>query len=178
MSSRWQKLLARVNWYLLSSFKHITEKNTGNHSYHRGGRYRQVSLYKVPCHYMNQCGLIVNGTTGDKLPWNLSHDAKFSITKMHFKMSSAKWWPFCSGIIISKAIITLNEAVLYDIYCFVPLPMYFILLAFSLSLSFSFLSWIHVSMHLNESLQNGTRNLIQNTKFGHISNSYKLFVLK
>ena len=45
MSSRRQKLLARVNWYLQSSLKHITELITGNKSFCRGGRYRQVSLY-------------------------------------------------------------------------------------------------------------------------------------
>ena len=45
MSSRRQKLLARVNWYLQSSLKHITEFITGNKSHNRGGRYRQVSLY-------------------------------------------------------------------------------------------------------------------------------------
>ena len=44
-SSRRQILLARVNWYLQSSSKHITELNTGNKSYYRGGRYKQVSLY-------------------------------------------------------------------------------------------------------------------------------------
>ena len=45
MSSRRQKLLAWVNWYLQSSLKHITELNTGNTSYYIGGRYKQVSLY-------------------------------------------------------------------------------------------------------------------------------------
>ena len=48
MSSRRQKLLARVNWYLQSSLKHITELITGNKFYYRGGRYRQVSLYFFP----------------------------------------------------------------------------------------------------------------------------------
>ena len=38
-------LSARVNWYLRSSLKHITEYITGNRFYYRGGRYRQVSLY-------------------------------------------------------------------------------------------------------------------------------------
>ena len=46
MSSRRQTLLARVNWYLQYSLKHITEFITGDKSYYRGGRYRQVSLYK------------------------------------------------------------------------------------------------------------------------------------
>ena len=45
MSSRRHKLLVRVNWYLQSSSKDITELITGNKSYYRGGRYRQVSLY-------------------------------------------------------------------------------------------------------------------------------------
>ena len=47
VSSRSQKLLARVNWYLRSSLKHIIEQITGNKFYYRGGRYRQVSLYFV-----------------------------------------------------------------------------------------------------------------------------------
>ena len=46
MSSRRQLLLARVNWYLQSSLKHITELITGNKSYNRGGRYRQVSTIR------------------------------------------------------------------------------------------------------------------------------------
>ena len=51
MSSRRQKLLSRVNWYLQSSLKHIIELITGNKFYHRGGRYRQVSLYTDPHPY-------------------------------------------------------------------------------------------------------------------------------
>ena len=51
MNSRRQKLLGRVNWYLQSSLKHITKLITGNKSYYRGGRYRQVSLY-FPKYYM------------------------------------------------------------------------------------------------------------------------------
>ena len=35
MSSRRQKVLSRVNWYLQSTF------------YYRGGRYRQVALYDI-----------------------------------------------------------------------------------------------------------------------------------
>ena len=45
MSSRRQELLVRVNWYIQSSLKHITELITGNKSYDRGGHYRQVTLY-------------------------------------------------------------------------------------------------------------------------------------
>ena len=53
MSSRTQKLLARVNWYIQSSLKHITEQITGNKVYYRGGRYRQVSLYLRNCRRPN-----------------------------------------------------------------------------------------------------------------------------
>ena len=45
MSSRRQKLLARVTRYLPFSLKHITELITSNESYYIGGRYKQVSLY-------------------------------------------------------------------------------------------------------------------------------------
>ena len=45
MSSRRQKLLARVNCCLQSPLKHISEWITGNTFYFRGCRYRQVSLY-------------------------------------------------------------------------------------------------------------------------------------
>ena len=45
MSSNRQKLLTRVNWYLQSSLKHITEYITSNKFHYRGGRYRQVPLY-------------------------------------------------------------------------------------------------------------------------------------
>ena len=48
MSSRRQNLLARVNWYLQSSLKHVIELTTDIKSYYRGGRYRQVSLYNTP----------------------------------------------------------------------------------------------------------------------------------
>ena len=45
MSSRRQKLLARINWYLQFSLKHITEWIACNKLYYRGGRYRQFSPY-------------------------------------------------------------------------------------------------------------------------------------
>ena len=49
MSSISQRLLARINLYLQSSLKHITELISGNKSYKRGGRCRQVSLYCRVC---------------------------------------------------------------------------------------------------------------------------------
>ena len=52
-SSRWPratKLLARVNWYLQSSLKYITEQISGNKFYYKGGRYRQVSPCQIISH--------------------------------------------------------------------------------------------------------------------------------
>ena len=54
ISSRRQKLLARVNSYLQSGLKHITDQITTNEFYYRGARYRQVSLY-FPNLYYHAC---------------------------------------------------------------------------------------------------------------------------
>ena len=44
------------------------------------------------------CWVIVNWTPGDKLQCNFDKKIQnFAFTKMHLKMSSAKWWPFCPG---------------------------------------------------------------------------------
>ena len=44
MSSRRQKFLTRVNWYLQSSLNTLLNKSQVNKFYYKGGRYRQVSL--------------------------------------------------------------------------------------------------------------------------------------
>ena len=64
MSSSRQRLLARVNGYLQSSSKHITELITGNKSYNRGGRYRQVSLYIARPEWRSFCSF-GNCSSGD-----------------------------------------------------------------------------------------------------------------
>ena len=58
-------MLVRVNWYIQSSLKHITELITGNKSYYRGGRYRQVSLYIIlfPVTGSHETRLICNAKT-------------------------------------------------------------------------------------------------------------------
>ena len=53
--------------------------------------------YSAPSHYLNQCWLIVNCTLKNKLQWNLNQNTKLCFTKMHLKISSAKWWPFYPG---------------------------------------------------------------------------------
>ena len=49
----------------------------------------------APRHYLNQCWLsniwLLRSEIWIKIP-------KFSVKKMHLKMSPATWWPFCSGL--------------------------------------------------------------------------------
>ena len=51
----------------------------------------------MPSHYLNQCGVIVDWTIRNKLPRNFNQNRIFFIRKIHLKMSSAKWRPFCPG---------------------------------------------------------------------------------
>ena len=48
-------------------------------------------------HYRNQIYLIVNWTLRNKLPWYLNQNTKISFTKMHLKISPAKWRPYSPG---------------------------------------------------------------------------------
>ena len=52
----------------------------------------------APSHYLNQCWNIVNWTLRNKLQWNLNRNSYISFKKMHFKMPSGKWRPFCLGL--------------------------------------------------------------------------------
>ena len=54
--------------------------------------------YSATSHYMNQYWLIVNWTFRNNLPSEIRikiHD--FSFMKIHMKISSVKWRPFCPG---------------------------------------------------------------------------------
>ena len=53
--------------------------------------------YSAPSHYLDQWCSIVNSFR-NKLQWNFNQNAIFfSFTKMHLKISSVKWRPFCPG---------------------------------------------------------------------------------
>ena len=56
-----------------------------------------LAIYSTPSHYLNQCWVIVNWTLKNKLQWNFNKNTKLSFTKMHLKLSSAKWRPSCPG---------------------------------------------------------------------------------
>ena len=51
----------------------------------------------MPSHYLNQCWVIVSWTLRNKLQWNINRIQNFSFTKIHRKILSAKWQPFCPG---------------------------------------------------------------------------------
>ena len=55
------------------------------------------SACSVQSHCLNQCWLTINWTLRNKLQWNSNQNAELFIYKIHLKMSSAKWWPFCPG---------------------------------------------------------------------------------
>ena len=65
---------------------------------HRWYRLRLVGS-PSPSHYLNQWWHIVNGTFRNKLQCNLNlKKAQLASMKMHSKMSSAKYRPFCPGL--------------------------------------------------------------------------------
>ena len=46
----------------------------------------------------DQCRLIVNLTLWNKLQWNSNQNTRlFTFMKMHLKMLSVRWQPYCSG---------------------------------------------------------------------------------
>ena len=51
----------------------------------------------MPSNYLNQCWLLVNWTLGTNFCEIWMEVLTFSFKKMHLKMSSAKWRPFCPG---------------------------------------------------------------------------------
>ena len=52
----------------------------------------------APSHYLNQCWNIINSTPIKKFSQILIEIHTFSFKKMHLKMSSGKWRPFCLGL--------------------------------------------------------------------------------
>ena len=67
---------------------------------HELGRhwFRQwLVAYSAPSHYLNQCRVIANWISRNKLQWNFIEIHNFSFPKMHLKIPSAEWRPFCAG---------------------------------------------------------------------------------
>ena len=72
---------------------HICVSESGQHWFRQW-----LVTYSAPSHYLNQCWVVVNWTLRKNLQWFFFIKIRnFSFTKMHLKVSSAKWWPFCLG---------------------------------------------------------------------------------
>ena len=56
-----------------------------------------LAPYSATSHYLNQYWFIVNWTLRNKHQCNLNKNTKLLFTKMHLKISSAKYRPFCPG---------------------------------------------------------------------------------
>ena len=76
----------------------------------------------APSHYLNQCWNIVNWTLGNKLHWKFFKLYTFSFKKMHLKMPSGKWLPFC---------LSLNELILPRQYTCIWLTMASVFMVFT-----------------------------------------------
>ena len=66
-----------------------------------------LATWPAPSHYLNKCWHIVNWTLRNKLQWNFIEILRFSFKKMHLKVSSAKWRPFCLSLNVSSHPVTI-----------------------------------------------------------------------
>ena len=100
----------------------------------------------APSHYLNQCWIIVNWNLRNKLQWTFNRNYTFSFKKMHLKILSGKWWPFC---------LSLNVLLIHwewDMWIYLtrgmwvdPVFWYWACCRFSFSTSKSSLSWLNRS---------------------------------
>ena len=60
-----------------------------------------IMLFQTTSLHLNQCWLISNYIPKDTFQLIISNYQKYSFKKMHFKMSSAKWRPFCFSFHVS-----------------------------------------------------------------------------
>ena len=81
-----------MSWLISPLVPHICVNESGQHWFRLW-----LDAYPAPSHYLNQWWIIVNGTIRNKLQWNFDQNTNLSIMKMHLKIPSARWRPFCSG---------------------------------------------------------------------------------
>ena len=80
-------------------------------------------------HYLNQCWNIVNSILRNKLQGNIDQIHTFSFKKMHLKMSSGKWRPFCLelnglGLNLQGLMVVFIAFVFYVIIKYISVHMY------------------------------------------------------
>ena len=70
----------------------------------------------VPCHYLNQCWVIVSWTLGNKFQWNLLNETESSPFKKICLKMSPKWRPFCIGLnVLNRGLLAQSLATVFII---------------------------------------------------------------
>ena len=66
---------------------------------------------QAPSHYLNQCWHVANDLLTNTFQWNHSQLLTFSFKKMHLKILSAKYQPFCLSLnVVMTHVLNLPEA--------------------------------------------------------------------
>ena len=93
-----------INRTLISLIRYYGVKNSGPVKLTHWSRVTHICVGKLtiagsaPSHYLNQCWNIVNWTLGTNFSEILIEINTFSFKKMHLKISSRRWRPFCLGL--------------------------------------------------------------------------------
>ena len=90
--SQYKKNYAGLSLTRLPLVPHIWVSESGQHCFRKW-----LAAYSEPSHYLNQCRFVVNWTIRTNFSEILIKIQNFSFTKMHLKISSAKWRQFCPG---------------------------------------------------------------------------------
>ena len=77
----------------------------------------------APSHYLNQCWLLVNWTSGNIFQWNMNNNLSLLIwenvvaiwTFWFEKMSFAKWRPFCLSLNVLRMHLTIHWSILVHV---------------------------------------------------------------
>ena len=76
-----------------------------------------ILAWSAPSHYLDQSWYIVNWILWNKLQWNSIEILTFSSHKIHLKVLSLKWQPFCIGLDVSNVLITFHVSNWHVQYC-------------------------------------------------------------
>ena len=66
------------------------------------GSDNDLSPWSAPSHYLNNSGRVLTGPSATIFSVILIEIHSFSFAKMHSKMSSGKWLPFCLGLSVLR----------------------------------------------------------------------------
>ena len=85
-------------------------------------------------------GILSIGLLGTKFSEILIEIFTFSLKKIHLKMSSGKWWPFCAGLNVLRLMCWRNKKVIKIMTCH-------LVMAYYLNQCYLIISWTIVKKH-------------------------------